>query len=124
MEVAKLLVIVVLVIQVLQRLPLLVFAELGSDGAGKSGHVGMGSSTHCTTVAPGVQACGGSPYLAVQAQGYRLVLQCHEEGAAIQLILQEEHNGVDCGRQHGSGGGGWIPAPQHGQPQGAALGGE
>lgn len=56
---------------------------------------GLGDTGANTTVAPGGQVCCGSPYLAVQAQGHWLVLQCHEEGAAIQLILQVEHNSVD-----------------------------
>lgn len=40
----------------------------------------------------------GSPYLAVEAEGHGLVLQRHEEGAAVQLVLQVQHHGVDWGR--------------------------
>lgn len=45
------------------------------------------------------QACTrpGSPHLAVEAQSHRLVLQRHEEGATVQLVLQVQHNSVDWG---------------------------
>lgn len=50
-EVAKLLVIVVLVIQVLQRLPLLVLAELGSDGGVRA----QGDRRHGGSRGPGAR---------------------------------------------------------------------
>ena len=56
--------------------------------------------TGCCTHGPAAAA----PDLAVEAQGHGLVLQRHEEGAAVQLVLQVEHDGVDWGAEGGSGG--------------------
>lgn len=61
----------------------------------------------------------GSPYLAVEAQGHRLVLQRHEEGAAIQLVLQVEHNRVDWDREcFGTGAAFWDRGSQPSAPGG------
>lgn len=46
----------------------------------------------------GAEEGAGGPDLAVEAQGHGLVLQRHEEGAAVQLVLQVEHHGVHWGR--------------------------
>lgn len=67
-------------------------------------------------MAPRGHARSGSPYLAVQAQSHRLVLQRHEEGATIQLILQVEHDGIDWSRKLGSGWRGWGPCPSMAGP--------
>lgn len=64
----------------------------------------------------GAEEGAGGPDLAVEAQGHGLVLQRHEEGAAVQLVLQVEHHGVHWGRAAFWGRGsvlGCAASPQH-----------